>query len=253
MISPKETFVYYQRLVDYISKRMGEKILMKQRRTYEEVNRMLQIGDVDFALICTGAFVDGKKEFGLSPIVVPIVRGEPYYHSYIIVHHDRPFSQFQDLKGKSFAFNDPLSLTGRVFPLYLLQKMGFSPKTFFSQTIYTYSHDNSIEAVANEVVDGAAVDSLVWDFFQARSVHFVLQTRVLMKSPPFGIPPVVTSTKLPPKLREKLKGVFLEMEKNLEGREILEVLKIDRFILPPPHLYDSAIEMKRFIQSSLAK
>jgi phosphonate transport system substrate-binding protein len=253
MISPKETFVSYQELVDYISKRMGKKVAMKQRRTYQEINKMLQLGDVDFAFICTGPFLEGREEFGLIPLVVPVVRGEPYYHSYVIVHRNSPLFQFQDLKGKKFAFTDPLSLSGRLFPLYVLRKEGFPPESFFTAAIYTYSHDNSIEAVATKLVDGAAVDSLVWEFFQAKSSPFALQTRVVLKSPPLGIPPVVTSPKFPHKSREQLKIVLLEMEKDPEGKRILRDLKIDRFIKPPPHLYDSVMEMKKFLQSPISR
>ena len=39
---------------------------------------------------------------------------------------------------------------------------------FFSNTIYTYSHDNSIMAVAKGMVDGASVDGLIWEFYHQR-------------------------------------------------------------------------------------
>ena len=45
-------------------------------------------------------------------------------------------------------------------PKYWLALIGERPETYFKSTNYTYSHDNSIIAVARSLVDGAAVHEL---------------------------------------------------------------------------------------------
>src|SRR2546425_890953 len=76
------------------------------------------------------------------------------YKSQILVRAD---SGITDLKGKKFAFVDPISASGYLFPTLLVKnKTGQDPKAFFSSTIFAGSHDKSVLAVYSGQVDGAA-------------------------------------------------------------------------------------------------
>lgn len=97
-----------------------------------------------------------------------------------------------DLKGKVFAFTDPISLAGRVYPTSLVESLGSAPDAFFSRTFFTYSHDEAIYAVANGLADGASVDSLVYDYAIIRDPALTQKVKVIHRSPAFGIPPVKT-------------------------------------------------------------
>jgi len=83
-----------------------------------------------------------------------------------------------------FAFTDPDSNTGRLVPTFWLSQIGERPESFFSKTIYTYSHDNSILAVNRALVDGAAVDGLIWEYYHRKNPVFTSKTRVIRKSEP---------------------------------------------------------------------
>ena len=41
MISPKDTFVYYRQLLDYIGRNLGRDVQFIQRKTYSEINELL--------------------------------------------------------------------------------------------------------------------------------------------------------------------------------------------------------------------
>lgn len=61
------------------------------------------------------------------------------------------------LKGKKFAFVDPISASGYLFPSLLVKnKTGQEPKTFFASTIFAGGHDKAALAVYSGQVDGAA-------------------------------------------------------------------------------------------------
>ena len=128
-------------------------------------------------------------------------------------------------------------------PTYWLTELGEQPETFFSQTIYTYSHDNSIMAVSRGLVDGAAVDSLIWEYYQAKEPSFTGHTKVIKKSAPYGIPPLVASRHLPSSDRDRLQQVLLTMHQEPEGRQILEKLLIDRFMPLKEEWYEAIRQM----------
>ena len=54
MISPKETFIYYRQILDYIASGLGRNVELVQRKTYSEVNELIGKGEIDVAFICSG-------------------------------------------------------------------------------------------------------------------------------------------------------------------------------------------------------
>jgi phosphonate transport system substrate-binding protein len=237
MISPKETFIYYQELIDYLGAKSGHDALLVQRRTYSEINQLLAKGQIDLAFTCTGPYVSGSKIYGFEAVATPVVRGEPYYRSYLIVHAQSPFQSMEDLEGKRFAFTDPVSNTGALVPMFWLRQAGRTPESFFQDFTYTYSHDNSIMAVAKNLVDAAAIDGHIWEFYRKRSDYFVRNTRVIQKSEPFGSPPLVISGALDPRLKKSLVAIIMHMHEDPQGAAILSELMIDRFVEPQAEWY----------------
>jgi len=230
MISPKETFDLYRQLLEYLSRQVGKDLKFVQRKTYAEINELLRRGDIDVAFICSGPYATGKGSLNFEPLAVPLVHGSHFYQSFLIVHKDSPFTRLEDLRDRSFAFTDPNSNTGKLVPTYWLTELKERPETFFSQTTYTYSHDNSIMAVSRGLVDGAAVDSLIYEYYKEKKPAFTARTKVIKKSQPYGIPPLVASGHLSQSDRDRLQQVLLAMHQDPEGRRILEELFIDRFI-----------------------
>jgi phosphonate transport system substrate-binding protein len=243
MISPKETFIYYRELLDYLGRSSGHSVQLIQRKTYDEINLLFPKGEIDLAFICTGPYAAFREKYGFEALATPQVRGQPFYQSYLIVPKDSPYQRLEDLKGRVFAFTDPDSNTGAMVPRFWLAKMGETPESFFSRTIFTYSHDNSILAVAKGLVDAAAVDGHQWEYFEHFSPAHTSRTRVILKSQPFGGPPLVASAKLRDDVRAKIRELMLSMHNDPEGRRILEKLLIDRFVAPREEWYEPARAM----------
>jgi phosphonate transport system substrate-binding protein len=123
--------------------------------------------------------------------------------------------------------------------------MGEKPETFFKNVTYTYSHDNSILAVARSLVDGAAVDGVIWEYYNARNPLNTSQTRVIKKSIPFGSPPFVASKYLTLNIKEKARDLLLDMHQDPKGRFILKELMIDRFVSPKDTWYQPVRDIKK--------
>lgn len=237
MISPKETAIYYQELIDYLAVKIDHDAELTQRKTYSEVNELLAKRRIDLAFICTGPYVTDAERYGIEAIATPIVRGKPFYQAYLIVNKDGGLRSLLDLKGKDFAFTDPDSNTGAMVPRYWLRQIGARPDTFFNSFTYTYSHDNAIMAVAKNLVDAAAVDGHMWEYYQQRNPFYSSKTRVIKRSEPFGSPPLVVSKALDPSMKTTLKKMVLSMHKDPEGKRILDELMIDYFAPPESEWY----------------
>jgi phosphonate transport system substrate-binding protein len=243
IISPKETFIFYRQLLDYIGAKLGREIEFVQRKTYAEINELLAKGQIEMAFICSGPYALGKDKYGIELLATPQVQNNHFYQSYLIVNKNSAFRSLADLRGSTFAFTDPDSNSGKLVPTVWLAQMGEAPETFFRKTIYTYSHDNAILAVARGLVDGAAVDGLIWEYFRHRNPVFTSRTRVIRKSEPYGIPPIVASKSLHFELKTRIRRELFAMHQDSEGQKILNELLIDRFISPRDEWYDSIREI----------
>ncbi len=253
IISPRGTLESYQPLMDYLQQELGRPVELVQRRTYAEVNDLVRRNEVDVAFVCTRAYVEGKRQFGMQLLAVPVVHGQKVYYSQIIVKADSPYHSFADLRGAVFAFTDPLSNSGYLYPNVLLARMHETPQTFFSRTFFTYSHDNAIHAVADGVADAAAVDSLVLQYALEREPDLRNKIRVIHTSEPFGMPPVVTGPDIRPQTKAQLQSVLFSMHQDPRGRLALNVLDVDRFVRASDADYDMIREMIRLVESQSSK
>jgi len=248
MITPRDGYVYYQRLQGYIEKKLGRPVQLVDRENYDEMNGLLESGGVDAAFICAGPYLEGKSKFNLELLAMPLVKGRPIYYSYILVHKDSAITSFKDLRGKAFAFTDPKSNSGKLVPTYMLAKMKETPESYFSRVEYTFGHDKSIRAVAEKIVDGAAVDSLIWEYTAINKPELTGQTRIIVKSDPYGIPPIVVRPGLNPEIKKKLKDILLSASNDPAGKEILTGMMIDAFVAGDDKNYDSIRAIKAWIE-----
>ena len=247
MISPETTRDYYNDLLHLIGDRMGYRTIFLQKRTYAEVNVLLEHREVDVAFVCSGPYVTGHNKFGMELLAAPVVHGQMVYYSYLLAKPNSGIKSLDDLKGKRFAFTDPHSNTGCLVPRYMLTTRDETSESFFSETIFTGSHDNSIKAVAEGLVDGAAVDSLIWEFMSATDPTYTAQTVIIEKSPPYGIPPVVTHPQLDPQVKRRLRETLLNLHKDKEAALLLHKLQIEKFGQPANAMYDSVRKMQDWL------
>jgi phosphonate transport system substrate-binding protein len=235
----REDLKLYDRWAVYLGNKIGRPVEFVRRRTSREAMEMLETGEYDFAWINSFAYVRYReaKFFGL--MAVPVFEGQPLSRSYIVVHTNRSFHTIGDLQGRVFAYSEPDSGTGYMSPRQMLSELGRNPDGFFRHTFFTYSHIEAIEAVAEQVADGAAVDSYVWEFLNRREPRLTAKTKVIQRSETFGSPPLVYRTAMDTELRARMSEALLTMDTDAEGRALLMELALDRFITAPLNLYDN--------------
>jgi len=244
MVSPKETLTVYNEIVDYIGKKLGKKTIIVQRPTYSQMNELVENKHVIAAFICSGPYVEGHDKFGMEFLAVPQMYNDTVYYSYFIVNNDSQIRSFEELRGKKFAFTDPDSNTGKLVPTYVLGKMNETPDTFFKEFIFTGSHDNSIEAVSLKIVDGASVDHLIWEYLNKNHPELTTNTKIIEKHGPYGMTPFVTHPDTDPQLKEKLRYILLNMDKDEEGKKILSKIEVQKFVVMNDSSYASVREME---------
>lgn len=227
----------------YLESKVDVEITLVRRHSYRELDQLLEGPDAAIALICAAPYVRLRRRGAIRLLAAPRVRGSDTYRSYIVVPTDSDVRAVEQLSGRSFAFSDPLSNSGSLYPRYLLAQLGTSPEELFARTTFTYGHDRSIRAVANHLIDGAAVDSLVYDALAASEPEVTRRIRIIHQSPPLGMNPLVANQRTSSELVEQLRTAMLDMHADERGREILDGLSIEQLGPGTPADYRSIEDM----------
>ncbi len=237
---------FNRRWAAYLSQALQRETRFVQRRSYREIMDLLQAEKLDFAWICGYPYVmlDGVVDL----LAAPVYQGSIDYHSYWIVRQDSPLHHWKETKGRVFAYSDPMSNSGWLYPTYMLRKRRIVPEQFFSRMFPTWAHANTVKAVARGLADVGAVDSYVYESLRRMGDADALQTRVIHRSPPFPQPPFVAIKALPFAAKEVFQHTLVEMKAHEQGRSLLKALFLDSFAPVAAERYDVIREMARFVE-----
>jgi len=230
---------------DYLSVRTGRPVSFVQRRSYADIMDLLGRGELEAAWICGYPYVQQRNPEYLDLLVSPVYRGAPLYRSLVIVPSDSSARSVEDLRNKAFAFSDPDSNSGYLVPRAMLTEAGYDPEQFFRFTFFTYSHAETVAAVADRMADGGAVDSYVYNLMKKYEPGLAARTRVITSSRQFGFPPIVVHRSLPGDIRDRLRQALVGMSTDPEGELLLERLDLDGFAVVAPTLYDTIRKLAR--------
>lgn len=228
----------------WLEQKLGRAVVFVQRGNYREIIDLLRAGKIDFAWLCGYPYVRYRHEFRL--VAVPLWRGQPLYQSYLIVPaDDLRTKRLSELRGKVFAYSDPDSNSGYLYPQYVLTMQGEKPASFFARTFFTWAHRKVVEAVGVGLADGGAVDGYVWETLAEVRPDLTAATRIIDRSPQLGHPPFVARGDIPARDLAQFRQVLLGMVDDPQGSELLGRLRLDGFTPGQPALFDGIAEMAR--------
>lgn len=234
---------------DFLQGRIGRAVRFVQRGSYREIMDLLLEEKLDFAWICGYPYVRHKAKLRL--LAVPVSGGRPQYQSYLIVPaSDKQTGSVLDLRGKVFAYSDPDSNSGFLYPRYALVQLKENPDRFFSRTFFTWAHRKIVEAVGSNLAQGGAVDSYVWETLRIYHPDLTGRTRIVAKSPYFGHTPVVARKGVSAMEFAAMQEALLGMTHSPAGEALLKRLNLDGFVAGEDALFDGIANMMRALNGA---
>ncbi len=106
----------------------------------------------DIGVMNSFGYLLANSKYGATAKLRVLRYGHDYYQGQIIAHVDSGINSVKDIQGKKFAFTDPSSTSGYMFPLKILKdnNVEVSNKTF------GIKHDNVVTMVYQKQVDAGA-------------------------------------------------------------------------------------------------
>lgn len=242
-------------ITDYIGKKLAVPAEFIDYVPWQERKRRLDAGEIHLSWLCGLPYVREADQVNpnIELLVAPVMRHKryqkrPIYFSDVVVHRDSDFHTFADLRGGSWAYNEPNSHSGYNLTGYHLAKLG-EGSDYFSKIVEAGAHQTALEMVLNRQIDGSAIDSTVLEQELARSASLKDQLRIIEVFGPSPIPPWVILRSVPSELRYALRQVFLQMHQDSEGQAILKTGHMERFVPVADQDYDPIRHMAQRAES----
>jgi phosphonate transport system substrate-binding protein len=124
--------------------------------SYAAVIEAMGAGKIDIGWLAAFSYVLAHDKYGVELLLVVQRFGSPFYRGQIMVRADSGIQDLAGLKGKRFAFVDPASTSGHLYPKSLLMSEGFDPHSFFEKTVFAGSHNAVVLSIYKGEVDGGA-------------------------------------------------------------------------------------------------
>lgn len=239
----------YSPLIDALEATTGYRIDWVAAATYDEVVELLGTRRAEIAYLGPFAYVDAHERFQVRLIARTVSDGgKAYYRSMIVTRKDSDIQAMADLKGKDFAFTDPKSTSGYLFPLMGLQLNGLS-RNDLGEVRFLKRHANSLLAVANGHVPAGAISSTAFDKIDVDAE----QLRVLWRSDPIYRGPWVARGDLPPEVINKLRAALLAISQSPHAETIFAHLGTKGFVSGADKDYDTIREVRRLTTTATNK
>ena len=192
-------------------------------------------GEADIGFLCSPGYVwmtdlqpPAVRLLAAAPVFDdPRTEGRPVYFSDVVVAQGSPAMRFEDLRGGTWAFNDPCSWSGYLSLLVRLRDVGGAP--FFRALRESGSHLQSVRLITTGKVDGAAVDSNALAVLRRREPNLASRLRILESWGPHPIQPIVVSSRLPAALANRIAASLCSMHLDEHSAKVLHSFGVLRF------------------------
>ncbi|HEY8455579.1 MAG TPA: phosphate/phosphite/phosphonate ABC transporter substrate-binding protein [Actinopolymorphaceae bacterium] len=154
----------YDPLEKYFNKCLDHPFELFVGTDYNTMIEAMRTGNAHIARFGPFAYILAHERAGAEALAVALEGGDsPIYRSLIITRKSYGFDDLADLEGKKFAFVDPTSASGHLFPRALIaNEMGISSDEvddWFSDVVYAGNHEASLLSVLNGDTDAGALAS----------------------------------------------------------------------------------------------
>lgn len=222
---------------------------------WQEREQQLDRGEIQAGWICGLPYVwKTDRSALLELLVAPVMagdryHGQPVYFSDVVVPRDSLAQSFADLRGATWAYNEPRSHSGCYLTRSHLASLG-EYSGFFGRAIESGAHQTSLQLILQGKIDATAIDSTVLELELRQHPEIASRIRIIATLGSSPIPPWVVSTQLPQSIRSALRQAFLRLHLEAEGRSILAQGKIARFVEVSDRDYDPIRRMARLAEQA---
>jgi phosphate/phosphite/phosphonate ABC transporter binding protein len=220
VLSETEMRAEFEPLMSYLSGAIGQKVVLYIAKNYGDLRTQIEAGTVDIGSFSPFAYVDAVRGGKVRIIAQSILDGSATYRGIIVAHRDSGLKTVADLEGKRFAFVDPKSASGYVYPRAMLIEKGVTPEGYFRETMFAGGHDKVISAILEGRADAGAIYDGALGVEKAKGVP-TEKLVTLASTDPIPHDAIAVRIGMDDALAKKIQTALVDLDKSEAGRRVI--------------------------------
>lgn len=215
-----------QPTIDYIAEKLGDNKTKYEGRVIvvrylDNITDLMKEQKLDLFLDSPFPTAIAAKKSGAVPFLRRWKDGVSQYHSVFIVKNGSSINTINDFKGKTIAFEDSGSTSGYMLPKTYLMQVGFNISQSAGKNDINYIFSGDDENTIIWVIEGKADIGAISNLDFEKSTDLIKE-KIKMVGRTENVPRHVLSYRsgLDPVLVEKIKQIFVNMDKDPRGMNI---------------------------------
>lgn len=234
--NPKKHYNHLKPVADYLTKNLRDLGISKTEIIFAKDNkqmiRYIKQGKVDLITETAFSAVVFNQKAGADIVLRRWKKGVAEYSSIIFSRNDSGIHSFDDLLGKTIAFQDRGSTSSFFIPASILIREGYElyeldsprekPPADAIGFVFAEKEINISAWVHRNIVAAGAMSDLNWNNERDMPKEFRQQTEVLYQSIPFPRGVELIRNDLNPSLKNRIVEVLASAHESEEGRKMLK-------------------------------
>ena len=206
-------------LADHLSEHIAQPVQLRIASDYQTHIREVGKDRLDIAYLGPAPYVKMVEAYGRKPVLARLeVLGVPFFRGAIVTRNDSPIEYLSELEGTRFAFGDRFSTMSHLVPRYVLWTAGVDTAALSEFEFLGSHHNVALGVLIGDFEAGAVKEEVVARYAQRG-------LRVLATTPPISEHLFVTRNTMAPAMVTSLRQGLYELNKDSQGRRIIQMIK----------------------------
>ena len=203
----------YQAMGELIAKQLDCPVKVQITTNYTAEIEAMRSNKLDAAEFGPLGYVLAHKVAGAQAIAsFANKKGQPAtYYASVVTWPGSGIKTLKQVKGHTFAYSDPASTSGHLFPAFALKGAGIDP-AHGVRAIFAGSHTSSYEAILHHKVQAGEMNSPTIQAASLQGEYNPKDFVTLWKSRPIPLDPITINPRINPTLKAKLTSVLQHLD-----------------------------------------
>jgi phosphonate transport system substrate-binding protein len=246
----------YHRIGELISDKLGCPVQVEIGTSYTATIEAMRAGKIDAAEFGPLSYVLAHQVAKAEAIATYATAdgAADTYTASIVTWPGSGIATLKEVAGHTFAYSDPASTSGHLFPAYGLKQAGIDPDKGV-RAIYAGSHTASFEALRNHKVDAGELNSPQIVSAEVAGIWDPKAFVTLWTSSPIPQDPITVRADLPAGFKARLTEVLQHLDLTVIPADIRKItgLKGRGYVPQTDAAYDGIRDLVGVLHIDLAK
>jgi phosphonate transport system substrate-binding protein len=203
----------YGQVATMLGQKLGCTVQLTITDNYTAEVESMRAGKLDVAEFGPLGYVFAHKVAKAQPVATfADASGTPLtYYASIVTTPNTGITDLKNVAGRTFAYSDPASTSGHLFPAFALKKAGIDPDTGVKAQ-YAGSHTASFLAIMNHRVEAGELNSDTIASATKSGQYKAADYVTLWKSDPIPQDPITVRGDLPQDFQTKVKNALVSLD-----------------------------------------